>query len=108
MGIGIIVNGRYAEIGESEVKKHNLKPGKLVSAGRVPIVTEEMAATILNDPYGAEWPQDCVWYPRTGSLIHLKYYYRMNPSEVLCLRRRKLKELGLEELFKQEMYKVEN
>lgn len=67
-----------------------------------------MALDILSDPFGAKWPEDCVWEQQSKSLIHISYYYRRNKEEILNMKQSEAKRLGLWDLFEQQLVNFED
>ncbi len=104
--LGTIVDGVFKPISCAMAARWDIISGSVISGGKLPVVTRDLAAAILDDIPGAVYPTDSIWDNHRNALIHLSFYYRRYPKFVLGLKSNDVARLGLRKLFSEELGKI--
>lgn len=98
--LGIITGGKFSPIDPHMGARHNIKANDFISGNQYPVLKEPRAKAILQYPITSKLPVDCIWDRASKSVMHLKFYYKRNPGELLGLEKDEIVRLGLIDFFR--------
>lgn len=93
--IGFLRNGQFQPFTQEAIRRNNPEPGMFVSGFLN--VTGAQAIEVFRSGK-CEWMHpDAVWDVELGSLVHVGWWYRRHPNELMRLSERDIDRLSLRE-----------